>query len=209
MANLREDKSKHQVLKDYELQQLAEYAQKLEEHYQKPQDIEFAIEGEDLFIVQTRPITTMGNQLEEGYGNKELKGEIIIEGLPASPGIAVGKIKIVNTLEDLQKIKKGDILVTKMTNPDMVVTMQKSAAIVTDDGGLTAHAAIVSREMGIPAIVGTEEATTKLKEGETITVDGFTGKVYKGKVAEEVQKEILPIETQTKVEIKVIADLPS
>ncbi|MBM3228776.1 hypothetical protein FJZ20_02755, partial [Candidatus Pacearchaeota archaeon] len=112
-------------------------------------------------------------------------------------------------LKDLKKIQSGDVLVTKMTNPDMVVTMQKCAAIVTDEGGLTAHASIVSREMGIPAIVGTQKATEKLKEGEIITVNGFTGKIYKGKISENIQKEIAPVTTNTKTKIKVILDLPS
>ena len=204
---LKEEISNSQVLKQHEITKLAEIAIKLEEHFKKPQDIEFAIERGEMYIVQTRPVTTMEKRIDKT--SKELKGEIILTGTAASPGIASGKIKIVEKLEDLQKINKGDILVTKMTNPDMVVTMQKSAAIVTDEGGLTAHASIVSREMGIPCVVGTQEATTKLKEGETITVDGFTGKVYKGKIAETVQKEVLPISTETKTKIKVIVDLPS
>ncbi|MBA7680312.1 hypothetical protein ES703_88627 [subsurface metagenome] len=204
---LKEEISERQVLKEHEIKKLAEIALKLEKHYQKPQDIEFAIDGENLYIVQTRPITTLEKRHEGG--EKELKGELILTGLAASPGIGSGKIKIVETLEDLGKVSQGDVLVTKMTNPDMVVTMQKSAAIVTDEGGLTAHAAIVSREMGIPAVVGTQEATTKLKEGEIITVDGFNGKIYKGKVAESVQKEVLPVTAQTKTKIKVILDLPS
>lgn len=207
VVKLKEEISERQVLKEYEIKKLAEIALKLEKHYQKPQDIEFAIDGENLYIVQTRPITTLGKRAEAG--EKELKGELILTGLAASPGIGSGKIKIVETLEDLGKVVQGDVLVTKMTNPDMVVTMQKSAAIVTDEGGLTAHAAIVSREMGIPAVVGTQEATTKLKEGEIITVDGFNGKIYKGKVAESVQKEVLPVTAQTKTKIKVILDLPS
>jgi pyruvate,water dikinase len=206
VVKLNEEKSKHQVLKDSEIIELTETALKLEEHYKKPQDIEFATEGEEIYIVQTRPITTMEKRVEKGG---EIKGEVILEGLGASPGIASGKIKIIHDLSELKKIEKGDILVTTMTNPDMVVTMQKSAAIVTDEGGLTAHAAIISREMGIPAIVGTQEATTKLKEGEIITVDGFHGKVYKGKVAETQQKEVLPVSVQTKTKLKVIVDLPS
>ena len=206
IVRLREEKSKHQVLKEYEIKKLTELGIKLEEHYQKPQDIEFAIEGEEIYIVQTRPITTLEKKIER---SKELHGEVILEGLAASPGIGVGKIKIIEQLKDLYKINQGDVLVTKMTNPDMVVTMQKCAAIVTDKGGLTAHAAIVSREMGIPAIVGTHEATTKLKNGEIITVDGFTGKIYKGKVSETIQKEILPVTTKTKTKIKIIIDLPS
>ena len=206
-VKLTEQKAKSQVLKNYEIHKLAEYAIKLEEHYKKPQDIEFAIEGEGIYIVQTRPITT--SHVKATSDGKELTGEVVLTGLAASPGIASGKIKIIENLEDLHKIVEGDILVTKMTNPDMVVSMQKSAAIVTDEGGLTAHAAIVSREMGIPAVVGTQEATTKLKEGEIITVDGNTGKVYKGKTAETSKKEVKPVQAQTKTEIKVMVDLPS
>lgn len=208
VVKLREEKSKHQVLTDYEIKKLSETALKLEEHYKKPQDIEFAIDGEEIFIVQTRPVTTIAKRIEAKSGG-EIKGEEILSGLVASPGIAVGKIKVIADLADLSKIQTGDILVTKMTNPDMVVTMQKSAAIVTDDGGLTAHASIVSREMGIPCVVGTREATTKLKDGETITVDGYTGKIYKGKVAETTQKKVEQVTAQTKTKLKVIVDLPS
>ncbi len=203
---LSTEKSKAQVLTDHEVKKLAGLAKKLEEHYGKPQDIEFAIENEEIFLVQTRPITTLKTRGEKGA---EIKGEVVLEGFAASPGVGVGKIKIINSLEDLSKIKKGDVLVTTMTNPDMVVAMQKSAAIVTDEGGMTAHAAIVSREMGIPAVVGTQEATTKLKEGEVITVDGYSGKVYKGKVAESEEKVVEAVGVETKTKIKVIVDLPS
>ena len=133
IVKLREEKSTHQVLKDHEIKKLAQIALELEEHYQKPQDIEFAVEREEIYIVQTRPITTMEKRIKHGE-QKEIKGELILSGLAASPGIASGKIKIVEDFDDLKKINQGDILVTKMTNPDMVVTMQKSAAIVTDEG---------------------------------------------------------------------------
>lgn len=208
VVKLKTEIANAQVLKNHELRRLGEIALKLEEHYQKPQDIEFAIEGEEIYIVQTRPITTIETRVSSSE-IKEIKGEPILTGLAASPGIASGKVKIIEDLEDLDKINIGDVLVTKMTNPDMVVTMQKSSAIITDEGGLTAHAAIVSREMGIPCIVGTSEATTLLKEGEIVTVDGFTGKIYKGKTAETVQKEVLPITAETKTKIKVTVDLPS
>ncbi len=208
IIKLTEEKSKHQVLKNHEIIKLAELSLKLEDHYKKPQDSEFAIENDEIFIVQTRPITTIGKRVSK-KDFKELEGEPILTGLAASPGIASGKVKIIEDLEDLDKIKQGDILVTKMTNPDMVVSMQKSSAIVTDEGGLTAHAAIVSREMGIACIVGTREATTKLKEGEIITVDGYHGKVYKGKLAETEKKVVEPVTIQTKTKIKVIVDLPS
>ena len=181
---------------------------RLEEHYQKPQDIEFAIEEENIYIVQTRPITTISGRIHE-ESTKQLKGEVILTGLAASPGIGSGKIKIVKDLKDLEKITIGDILVTEMTNPDMVVTMQRACAIVTDEGGLTSHAAIVSREMGVPAVVGTKEATSKLKENEIITVDGFKGNIYLGKLAEATQKEILSVNSETKTKLKVTVDLPS
>src|SRR3989339_343833 len=209
ILKLREEKSNAKVLTDYEMRKLTELAIKLEKHYKKPQDIEFAIEGNDIFITQTRPITTMEKRIDESLENREIKGTPILTGLAASPGIASGKVKIVHNLKDLQKVNVGDILVTKMTNPDMVVTMQKSAAIVTDEGGLTAHASIVSREMGIPAIVGTQNATTQFKDGDLITVDGFSGKIYSGKTAEDTKKEILPVMAKTKTKVKVIVDLPS
>ena len=136
VVKLTEKKAKQQVIKSQEIRKLAEIALKLEEHYQTPQDIEFAIESGEVYIVQTRPVTTLEKRVEKGT-QKEIKGDIILKGLAASPGIATGKIKIIEDLKDLSKIQTGDILVTKMTNPDMVVTMQKSAAIVTDDGGMT------------------------------------------------------------------------
>lgn len=200
---LTPEKSKQRVLKTHEVKQLAEHALALEKHYDKPQDIEFAIENDVIYILQSRPITT----LKEGKQEiEELEGSVLTEGLAASPGIASGIVKIVNSMEDLGKIREGDILVTTMTNPDMVVTMQKASAIVTSEGGVTAHAAIVSREMGIPAVVGTENCLDVLEEGSEITVDGFNGKVYAGK-AQNKKVEILPI-VKTKTKIKVMVDLP-
>lgn len=202
---LTPEKSNQRVLKTYEIKQLAEYAVKLEEHYDKPQDIEFAIENEDIFILQTRPITTL---IEKSKQAKEtdLDGQILTEGMAASPGVAGGIVKIIHSMEDLGKIKQGDILVTTMTNPDMVVSMQKAAAIVTSEGGITAHAAIVSREMGIPAVVGAQNALDVLKDGDEVTVDGSNGRVFAGK-AKDRKVEILPI-VKTKTKIKVLVDLP-
>ncbi len=200
---LTPEKSNQRVLKTYEIKQLAEYAIKLENHYKKPQDIEFAIEDEDIYILQTRPITTLK---EKKTDDVELDGQVLTEGLAASPGVASGIVKIIHSMDDLGKIKQGDILVTTMTNPDMVVTMEKAAAIVTSEGGVTAHAAIISREMGIPAVVGTEDCLDKLKDGDEITVDGSNGKVFAGR-AENKKVEILPI-VETKTKIKVLVDLP-
>jgi pyruvate,water dikinase len=203
IVKLTPERAKQQVLNNYEIKMLSIYSKQLEEHYKKPQDIEFAIEGKEIFIVQSRPITTLLMEKKEA---KEITGEVLLSGLGASPGTASGPVKIIFDLGDLKKIKKGDILVTEMTNPDMVVTMQRAAGIITDEGGVTSHAAIVSREMGIPAIVGTGEATKKLKEGDIVTVDGNTGKVFEGKGETKVS-EVNPI-VPTKTKIKVIVDLP-
>jgi pyruvate,water dikinase len=203
---LTPEKSKQRVLKTYELKQLAEFAVKLEDHYKKPQDIEFAIENENIYILQTRPITTLKKSEPSDKKQAELDGQILTQGMAASPGIASGTVKIIHSMDDLHKIKQGDILVTTMTNPDMVVTMQKAAAILTSEGGVTAHAAIVSREMGIPAIVGAQDALDILKDGDEITIDGFHGKVFAGK-AQNKAVEILPV-VETKTKVKVMADLP-
>ncbi len=202
IVKLTEERSKQQVLSSYEIKILAQYAKKLEEHYKKPQDIEFAISDGEIYIVQSRPITTKFS-MEKA---KELAGEVLLSGLGASPGVASGVVKIIHDLSELNKVKKGDVLVTEMTNPDMVVSMQKAAAIVTNEGGITSHAAIVSREMGIPAVVGTGNATLKLKEGEVVTVDGTNGRVLEGK-GETKLLEINPI-VATKTKIKVMVDLP-
>ncbi len=194
-----------QVLSESEIKQIANYGACIEQHYKGPQDIEFAIESGNIYIVQTRPVTTAGKGIE---GGEEIHAETILQGLAASAGIASGTVKIIYDMKDLDKIKKGDVLVTKMTNPDMVVSMQKATAIVTDEGGVTAHAAIVSREMGIPCVVGTKKATSVLKDGMTITVNGTEGMVYEGVVEiKAAVKEILPV-VNTKTEIKVIVDLP-
>ncbi|MBU0977310.1 MAG: hypothetical protein KKD18_02750, partial [Nanoarchaeota archaeon] len=169
---------------------------------QKPQDIEFAIDKTGIYIVQSRPITTQFKKSKD----EEVKGNILLAGLGASPGVASGTVKIVRDLGHLEKVQKGDVMVAEMTNPDMVVGMQRAAAIITDEGGITSHAAIVSREMGIPAVVGTGDATAKLKDGDIVTVDGNTGRIIEGK-RETKLVEILPV-VPTKTKIKVIADLP-
>ncbi len=199
---LDDEKAEARVLDNYELKRLAQYGRELEEHYKKPQDIEFAIDKSGIYIVQSRPITTV---FKESKG--DISGEVLLSGLGASPGAGSGPVKIVHEMSDLEKVKSGDVLVTEMTNPDMVVSMQRAAAIITDEGGLTSHASIVSREMGIPCVVGTGEATKKLKDGDIVTVDGSAGKVYKGK-GETKTIEIEPI-VPTNTIIKVIVDIPS
>ena len=185
-------------LTDEEVVELAKIAKKIEEHYGTPQDIEFAVDRDlpfpkNLFIVQSRPETVWS--MKEAEAKAESSGstsvaeaEIVLKGLPASPGVYGGKAKVVLSPEEAAKeIQKGDILVTKMTNPDWVPYMRVAGAIVTDEGGMTCHAAIVSRELGIPCIVGAREATKLMKSGETYTVDARSGVIYEGLVEELIK----------------------
>jgi pyruvate,water dikinase len=172
-----------QKLTDDEIISLAEIGKRIEDWYHFPQDIEWAKEDRKIFIVQTRPVTTIKKEAAVGVA-PEITAPVLLSGAPASPGIASGPVKLVPEASQIDKVKEGDILVAEMTTPDFVPAMKRAAAIVTDRGGRTAHAAIVSRELGIPCVVGTEQATSTLKDGQIITVDGSTGKVYEGKVAE-------------------------
>ncbi|WP_460006037.1 phosphoenolpyruvate synthase [Methanogenium cariaci] len=170
------------VLSDDEIAALAKFGKVSELHYGVPQDVEWSIVGDTIYVLQSRPITTIvGNTgvVQE----MESTGDILLEGQGASPGIATGRVVIVTTVKDLGRINDGDIMVAKMTNPDMVPGMRKVSAIITDEGGMTCHAAIVSRELGTPAVVGTKNATHVLKEGDIVTVDGEKGIVFEGAVA--------------------------
>ncbi len=172
-----------QKLPDKYIVELAKIGHSVEEHYFFPQDIEWAFEDNKLYIVQTRPITTIkstGKDLDDKSTQKFDQKDVLVQGAPASPIIGTGKVVIVKDIKELGKVEKGDVLVTEMTNPDFVPAMKKAIAIVTDRGGRTSHAAIVSRELGIACVVGTGNATHKLKEGMIVTVDGSTGVVYKG-----------------------------
>jgi len=192
-----------QKLSEYEIKFLAGLAKKIEKHYDhKAQDMEWAIEGKDIYIVQSRAITT----LKERIGTDvKIKGKELLKGMVASPGIGVGPVRIIKDASELDKIKKGDVLVTVMTNPDMVPAMKRAAAIITDEGGITCHAAIVSREMGIPCIVGTEHATRILKHSKIVTVYATKGIVYEGAVAKAKSsmeyKKMKDIKTKTHVNV--------
>ncbi len=195
-----EDMIDKQVLSNEEILALAEYAKRIEEHYKVPQDIEYGIDDR-IYILQSRAVTFLESRREE---TSKSESEILVRGLVASPGVATGTVKIVKNISEAGKVRKGDILVTEMTSPDFVPVMEKSAAIVTDRGGATCHAAIVSRELGIPCIVGTTDATHKLKEGSIVTVDAFRGVVYKGAVKIEEKKKISTGEkTKTKVKLNI------
>ncbi len=186
-----------QKLDDGNIINLAKICKKIEKHYAWPQDIEWAFEKGKMYIVQSRPVTTIPKdrkRVEDESLVKRLKA--IIKGLAASPGVASGKVNLIKDASEIDKIKTGDILVTGMTNPDMVPAMKRAAAIVTDEGGMTSHAAIVSRELGIPAVVGTRNATKTLKQNLIITVDGKRGMVYKGKVT-DIFVENLPAQHES------------
>ena len=201
------------VLSDEELIKLVDKGLVIEKHYNRPMDIEWALENEEVYMLQARPITTLVEKPAKVSSSGDAGGNIILKGIGASPGIASGTVKILNKIEEIDKIKEGDILVTKMTTPDMVPAMKKASAIVTNDGGLTCHAAIISRELGTPCVVGTKKATDVLKEHATITVDGEKGVVYEGELAEKEEPVQAPVVYQgapliTATEIKVNVSMP-
>ncbi len=171
-----------QKIPDNSIKEIAKLGKELEKHYFFPQDVEWASENGKIYIVQTRPITTVNNKPDkEVKSNAKINfGTPILKGDPASPGVATGEVRILENSKQIDKLIPGEILVTKQTNPDFVPAMKKASAIITDSGGRTSHAAIVSRELGIPAIVGSLTATKILKTGEVVTVDGGTGQIYKG-----------------------------
>jgi len=204
-----------QVLADEEVAKLAMYGKIAENHYGVPQDVEWGTVAGTIYILQSRPITTIGNKKEaKSMTGQAQTAKILIRGQGASPGIASGRVVIIRDVKDTGAVKEGDILVTRMTNPDMVPAMRKVAAIVTDEGGMTCHAAIVSRELGTPAVVGTKTATNTLKDGQLVTVDGEKGHIYEGAVAapatdakvttmQQAATGYAPIITATSVKVNV------
>jgi len=184
------EKANSASLSDEEIHELARQGKQIENHYGSPQDIEWAMQKGSIYILQTRPVTAVGRKEQPRGITKER--QIIARGLGASPGIAVGRARVLAGIEESDRFRPGDILVTRMTAPDWVPLMRKAAAIVTDEGGSTAHAAIVSRELGIPCIVGTSDATKRISDGAIITVDAREGMVYEGKVEEVTRQVSLP-----------------
>ncbi|MDD1678490.1 MAG: phosphoenolpyruvate synthase [Methanomicrobiales archaeon] len=186
-VELPPEKQESSALSEEEVKKLAEYGAIAENHYGNPQDVEWAIVKDEIYILQSRPITTIkAKPLPErgkATATEDNEGRILIQGQGASPGLVGGRVILVSSMKDVGKVQAGDIMVTRMTNPDMVPAMRKVAGIVTDEGGMTCHAAIVSRELGTPAVVGTKKATSVLKEGQLVTIDGEKGFVYEGAAA--------------------------
>lgn len=207
----KNERNRH-VINDREILKLARWAVLIEKHYEKPMDIEWAKDGEtgDLFIVQARP-ETVQSQKEAGtmktYSLKE-KGERLVSGIAIGEAIAAGKAQVIKSADEIDQFEADAILVTGMTDPDWVPIMKKASGIVTDYGGRTSHAAIVSRELGIPAIVGSEDATEELKNGQEITLscaEGDHGYIYDGILdfeEAEVDLEKIP-ETDTQIMMNI------
>jgi pyruvate,water dikinase len=202
-----ESEQEKQKLSDADILHLAKLGVQIEEHYKFPQDIEWAKEPGALYIVQTRPVTAIKRAEEVARAEELLEAQLLLTGSPASPGVGAGPVRIVLDPSQINEVKQGDVLVAKMTAPDYVPAMKRAAAIVTDLGGRTCHAAIVSRELGVPCIVGAGKATDILNNGQEITVDGSQGKVYAGILAPLLKaKEVsigADIETRTKVYVNL------
>ncbi|HEX77619.1 MAG TPA: phosphoenolpyruvate synthase [Dehalococcoidia bacterium] len=198
-----------QKLSDEDILELARMGIEIERHYDYPQDIEWAKERGQIYIVQTRPVTTI-KPLRLAEEAPELEGTLLLSGVAASPGLAAGPVKIARKAAEIDKVMAGDILVAEMTTPDFVPAMKRAVAIVTDKGGRTAHAAIVSRELGIPCVVGTERATESLEDGQVVTVDGFRGKVYQDRIIPEeaiAVPEVIVSDRRIRTRTKVYVNL--
>jgi pyruvate,water dikinase len=247
-----EDRREERVLSDEDLQRLVDLGERVEQHYDAPQDVEWAMVDDEIFMLQSRPITTISESNVSGKaeessafanggvdvsgGNAEStangaagtsdggtvasegdgSGDTLVKGLGASPGVVSGPVKIVEKIDQLDKVADGDIIVTEMTMPDMVPAMKRAVGIVTDEGGMTSHAAIVSRELGVPAVVGTESATRQLQDGQRITMDGDKGTIQAGEVTEpeeehdpvEQVRPQSPVKPMTATEVKVNVSIP-
>ncbi|MEZ3115603.1 phosphoenolpyruvate synthase [Halobaculum sp. MBLA0147] len=260
------ERREERVLTDAEIERLVELGRTVEDHYGEPQDVEWAVYDGEVYMLQSRPITTIDDgasaaadpgererdaadtaggagetagagpdgtdpeatrangagadgtaSADGGTGETAAEGDVLVSGLGASPGTVAGEVRIVTKLDQLDKVAEGDVIVTEMTMPDMVPAMKRAAGIVTDEGGMTSHAAIVSRELGVPAVVGTSSATRELTDGETITIDGDKGTVRAGspdadeaddhEPVEAVRPDT-PVKPMTATEVKVNVSIP-
>jgi len=177
-VDLDDEQADARVLSDDELRRIAELAVATERHNGCPQDTEWAIEDGQTYLVQARPITT----LRHTTAPSSEQHAVLARGLAAAPGTASGTVRVLETPDQGNRLLEGEILVAQMTNPDWLPTIRRAAALVTDTGGMTCHAAIVARELGVPCLVGTRTATRDLHDGTTVTVDGTHGRVLAGRV---------------------------
>ncbi len=202
------------VLTDEEILKLSRWAVLIEKHYQKPMDIEWAKDGEsnEMFIVQARPETVESSKEKQAFKTFRLKteGRKILTGLAIGEAIAAGKAQVIKSIADIDKFKEGSILITSTTSPDWVPIMKKARAIITDHGGRTSHAAIVSRELNVPAIVGTIDGTKIIKESQDITIscaEGEIGVIYDGILEYEVDE--YDLKKLPKIKTKIMLNIAS
>ena len=190
-------------LTDKQILELAGLGKKIHQHYFFPQDIEFVKSKNHFYLVQTRPVTTLKKE-KKTQEKITRKRPILLKGLAASPGLASGPVQKITSAKEINQVQAGEVLVTAMTSPDFVPAMKRAVAIVTDKGGQTSHAAIVSRELGVPCVVGTKKATQILRQGQIITVNGSQGEIYASGLATPLKNRqikaqelapIIPIET--------------
>ena len=226
-----EERREARVIDEEEIFRLMELGERVEDHYDTPQDVEWAIFGGEVYMLQSRPITTIadegetarsksatsGSDLTEADADerKDGSGEELLSGLSASPGVASGAVRIVQGIDQLDKVGDGDVIVTEMTTPDMVPAMKRAAAIVTNEGGMTSHAAIISRELGVPAAVGTGTATSTLVDDQIVTIDGGKGTIKEGRAETEEEddavEDVRPqssVTPMTATEVKVNVSIP-
>ena len=242
-----EDRRSERVLSDAEIGDLVELGERVEDHYGAPQDVEWAIYDGEIYMLQSRPITTIQEDAGSENGSEESAAggsaggatadgeggaagsspnggterddaDVLVDGLGASPGVVSGAVRLVHKLDHLDQVQDGDVMVTEMTMPDMVPAMKRAAGIVTDEGGMTSHAAIISRELGVPAVVGTGNGTRDLEDGEQVTLDGDKGTIRAGEdeSAEpgeefepvEAARPETPVKPMTATEVKVNVSIP-
>jgi len=195
-VDLDEKQANTRVLDPVELKRIAELAIATEQHNRCPQDTEWAISDGQVYLVQARPITT----LRHTAAPSSEKHTVLAHGLAAAPGIASGKVRALETPDEGDRLLEGEILVAQMTNPDWLPTIRRAAALVTDTGGMTCHAAIVARELGVPCIVGTRTGTRDLHDGTTVTVDGAHGQVLSGRVEETAPSRTWTVEERAPIQ---------
>ncbi len=210
----REEREKF-VLDEDEVAELAGYAKKIEEHYGRPMDIEWLLDGEtgEMYIVQARPETVHSGEKEnvlETYHLEE-EAEPILEGVAIGNKIGSGRVRVLESPAEMNQFQEGEVLVTERTDPDWEPIMKEADAIITEKGGKTSHAAIVSRELGVPAVVGAQNARRVLKEGQEVTLDctGSTGKVYDGELDYYIEEEELDDIPETDTDVMLILGDPS
>jgi len=219
-----EERRNERVLSAAEIDRLCELGEEVEAHYDTPQDVEWAIFEGEVYMLQSRPITTIAEgddaaATADGSGATQQAtaddDDVLLSGLGASPGMASGAVRTVGKLDQLDKVGEGDIIVAEMTTPDMVPAMKRAAGIVTDEGGMTSHAAIVSRELGVPAVVGTGRASKVLSDDQLVTIDGDKGSIREGRETSEPEREPIeearpksPVKPMTATEVKVNVSIP-